>query len=87
MWSRLFDIETTQIKRDAMDEASGMRGEIPYQSRGRGGSSFRGRGRLGANRGGSSGGREAQVKSESCLRCGEVDNWRRECPKKESVCS
>ena len=70
-----------------MDEASGMRGEILYQTRGRGGSSFRGRGRSGANRGGISASREAQVKSESCFRCGEVDHWSRECPKKESVCS
>ena len=27
------------------------------------------------------------MKSESCFRCGEVDHWSRECPKKESVCS
>ena len=52
MWSRLYDIEKTQMKRDALSEASGMRGEVFYQTRGRGGNSFRGRGRAGANRGG-----------------------------------
>ena len=30
--------------------------------------------RAGAIRGGSSDGREAQVKSESCFRCGEIDH-------------
>ena len=48
---------------------------------------IRGKGRAGVNRGGSSGGREVQVKSESCFRCGEVDHWSREYPKKESVCN
>ena len=83
MWSRLFDIETTQLKRDALSESSGMRGEVLYQTRGRGGNSFRGRGRAGANRGG----RAIQVQSESCFRCGETDHWSKECPRKETVCS
>ena len=81
MWSRLYDIETTQLKREAQSEASGMRGEVLYQTRGRGGNSFRGRGRAGANRGG----RAIQVQSESCFRCGETDHWSKECPKKEST--
>ena len=83
MWSRLYDIETTQLKREAQSEASGMRGEVLYQTRGRGGNSFRGRGRAGANRGG----RAIQVQSESCFRCGETDHWSKECPKKESTCT
>ena len=88
MWARLFDMETTKNKRAAQNEAAGMRAEVLFQSRGRGGTSFRGRGRAGANRGGSnSGGRGAEIKNESCFRCGEMDHWSRECPKKESVCN
>ena len=27
------------------------------------------------------------MKDESCFRCGEMDHWSRECPKKDSVCN
>ena len=85
MWARLFDIGTTQIKRVAMSDSTGMRGEVLYQARGRGGSSFRGRGRAGANRGGSSCGRGVEAKSESCFRCGELDHWSRKSQEGECV--
>lgn len=86
LWRRLYDIETTQKRRETESESSGMRGEVYYQNRGRA-NSFRGRGRA-SNRGtGSSGGRGSEMKSESCFRCGELDHWSRECPRKDSVCS
>ena len=90
IWSRMFDIETTQNRRLAQDEVAGLRAEVYFQSRGRGGTSYRGRGR-GGNRGGGigggSGGRGNEVKSEACFRCGDSDHWSRECPKKDSVCT
>ena len=66
-----------------------MRGEVYFQTRGRGGSSFKGRGRESGKGGGgeSSGGRGTGVKNESCFRCGEMDHLSRECPRKESVCN
>ena len=65
-----------------------MRGEVYYQGRGGRGGAARGRGvsRSGAC-GGSGSDREREVKSEGCFRCGEVDHWSRECPKKDSVCT
>ena len=27
------------------------------------------------------------MKTENCFRCGDVDHWSRECPRKESVCA
>ena len=43
LWSRMFDIESTQRRREAEGDGTGMRGEVYYQTRGRGGGSFRGR--------------------------------------------
>ena len=83
----MFDIETTQKRREAEGDSTGMRGEVYYQIRGRGGGSFKGRGRTSNRGGGISGGRGSEVKNESCFRCGEMDHWSGECPKKESVCS
>ena len=87
MWSRLFDIETTQIKRDALSDSARMRAGVLFQTRGRGGSSFKGRGRASGRGGGVVGGRGTEMKSESCFRCGDLDHWSRECPKKDSVCN
>ena len=84
IWDRMFDIESNQIRRSAQHEAAGMRAESYFQTRGRGGSTFRGRSR-GGNRGGGSG--RGEVKSENCFRCGDSDHWSRECPKKDSVCN
>ena len=87
LWTRMYDIETTQKRREAEMDSTGMRGEAPFETRGRGGISFRGRGR-GNSRGGSfSGGRGVEVKNERCFGCGEMDHWSRECPKKETVCN
>ena len=74
LWRRLFDIETTQKRREAKGEGTSMRGEVYFQTRGRGGSPFRGRVRTGNRVGGSSGGRGTEVKNESCFRCGEMDH-------------
>ena len=68
-------------------DSRGMRGEVLFQTRGRGGNSFRGRGRSSSRGGGVFGGRGVEVKIESCFKCGEMDHWSRECPKKDSVCS
>ena len=90
IWMRMFDRETTQKRRE---QSSVMRGEVYFQSRGRGGS-MRGRGRGAARVGGSgsgscggSCGRGADVKSENCFTCGESDHWSRECPKKNNICT
>ena len=65
LWSRLYDIETTQLKRDALAEASGARGEALYQKGGgRGGSSSRARGRGGGARGGGRLGGSGEEKNE-----------------------
>ena len=85
LWRRMFDIETTQKRRESEAGGSGMRGEAYYQNKGRGSGAFRGRGSLG-NRGGDRG-KATEVKAESCFRCGEVDHWSRECPKKDSACN
>ena len=88
LWSRLYDIETTQLKRDALAEASGARGEALYQKGGgRGGSSSRARGRGASGRGGGRAGGAGDEKNENCFRCGEVDHWARECPRKDTKCN
>ena len=87
LWRRMFDIETTQKRRESEAEGSGMRGEAFYQNRGRGSGAFRGRGSPGNRGGGSSRGKATEEKNESCFRCGEVDHWSRECPKKDSTCT
>ena len=87
LWSRMFDIEYTQRRREAKGDITGMRGEDYYQTRGRGGGSFRGRGRTSNIGGGSLGGRGSEIKNESCFGCGEMDHWSRECPRKDSVCN
>ena len=94
IWTRMFDIEAIQKRRSARDEVTGMRARVYFQSRGRGGGSFRGRGRGGrwgiaGNEdfrafGRGKGGDEYQ--DESCFRCGKSDHWSRECPSKDSVC-
>ena len=83
----MYDIETTQKRREAEMDSTGMRREMLFQTRGRGGNSFRGRGRTSSRGGGVFGGRGVEVKNESRFRCGEMDHWSRKCPKKESVCS
>ena len=64
LWSRMFDMESTQKKRAAQSEAAGLRAEVLYQTRGggRGGSGSRGRGRTGGG-----GGRTGEIKDESCF--------------------
>ena len=86
IWNRMFDIETTQIRRSTQDEVVGARLEGCFQTRGRGGSTFRGRGRSGS-RGGGSDRSTNEVKNENCFRCGDADHWSRECPRKDSVCN
>ena len=80
----MFDKEMAQRRRD---QFAVMRGEVFFQGRGGRGSANTGRGRIGANRGGASGGRANEVKSESCFKCGEADHCSRECPRKDSVCT
>ena len=63
LWSRMFDIESTQRRREAEGDSTSMRGEVYYQTRGRGGGSFRGRGRTRNRGGGSSGGRGSEIKN------------------------
>ena len=85
MWSRLYDIETTKLKRLALDEASCARAEALYQKGGgRGGSSSRARGRGAGGRGGGRVGGSGEKENENCFRCGESDHWARECPKKDT---
>ena len=67
----MFDIETTQIRRSTQDV--GMRAEGYFQTRGRGGGTFRGRSR-GGKRGGESGRSTNDVKCENCFRCGDSDH-------------
>ena len=83
----MYDIETTQKRREAEMDSTRMRGEVFFQTRGRGGNSFKGRGRTSSRGGGVFGGRGVEVKYENYFRCGEMDHWSIECPKKESVCS
>ena len=88
VWDRMLDIENTEKRRAAQSGGQGMMGfgDGYYVTRGRG-NSFRGRGRA-SNRGGNfQGGRGLEVKNESCFRCGEMDHWSTECPRKESVCN
>ena len=86
VWDRMYDIETTEKRRAAQTGSSAMIGEVYYQTtRGRG--SARGRGRVVFRGGRGVQQRMEQVKTENCFRCGEVDHWSRECPKKDSVCS
>ena len=82
VWSRLHDREVSQRRRD---QSAAMRGEVYYQSGGRGGRTSRGRGSTRV--GGGSSGRDKEVKNEGCFRCGEADHWSKECPKKDSVCT
>ena len=82
IWARMYDKEVAQKRRE---QSSAMRGEGYYQGKGGRGGAARGRG---VPRGGASGsGREKEIKSEGCFRCGEADHWSRECPKKDSVCT
>ena len=57
----MHDIETTQKRREVEMESTGMRGEVFFQTRGRGGNSFRGRGRSSGRGGG-----VADVRCEIC---------------------
>ena len=57
-----------------------MTGEAYYQARGQG--SFRGRGK--GNRGG---GRGGETTNQNCFGCGEPGHWRRECSKRDNVCT
>ena len=84
IWDRMFDIETTQIRRSS--QAVSTRAEGYFQTRGRGSGTFRGRSR-GGNRGGGSGRNSNEAKSENCFRCGDADHWSRECPQKDSMCT
>ena len=88
VWDRMLDIENTEKRRAAQSGGHGMMGfgDGYYVTRGRG-NSFRGRGRASNRGGGFSSGRGAEVKNESCFRCGEMDHWSRECPRKESACN
>ena len=70
----MFDIEATQRRREAEGDSTGMRGEVYYQSRGRGRGSLRGRGRTSSRGGGNPGGRSSETKNESCFRCEEMDH-------------
>ena len=70
----MFDIETTQKRREAESDSTWMRGEVLIQTRGRGGNSLRGRGRTSSKGGCGFGGRGIEVKSESCFRCGKMDH-------------
>ena len=64
---RIFDIATTQKRREAEGDSTGMRGEVYYQTREQGGVSFKGRGRTNSRGEGNSGGRGSEVKNESCF--------------------
>ena len=91
VWDRMFDSETTQIRRSTQSVSS--RAESYYQTRGRSSGFYRGRSRggdQGGARGGNRGGSNrtsSDPKSENCFRCGDSDHWSRECPKKDSVCT
>ena len=54
---------------------------------GRGGSSSRARGRGAGARGGGRVGGLGEEKNESCFKCGVLDHWSRECPRKETKCN
>ena len=80
IWARMYDKEVAQKRRE---QSSALRGEGYYQGKSVRGGAARGRG---VPRGGGNS-REKEIKSEGCFRCGEVDHWSRECPKKDSVCT
>lgn len=77
IWDRMYNIESTERKRASHSEASMMAAEVYYQfARGRG--NFRGKGRRGSY-GGRGVDRGSVEKSENCFKCGESDQWSRDC--------
>ena len=87
VWDRMFGIETTEKRRAVQAGGSEMFGDGYYINKGRGNFRGRGRGRAGGRGQGRVAGRGSEGKTENCFRCGECDNWSRECPKKDNVCS